>query len=377
MTVSATYSPQDDKLRVYFVSRQGDDVIQPLRDAGFRWAGAQECWFAVWTPEREDACFAVGAESIDDEPSTLEERAEARADRFEGYVDSAKQDSADGYATFKGIHSCIPFGQPILVGHHSERRHRRDLERADNGMRKAIEADKRAGYWASRAEGAVRWARYKEAPGVRARRIKGLEAEARKIGRNRSDLALLLQHFTESAPFGKLLALANIGRSVPYGVWGKLDKLKSDPNADIHTATATDPAAVLEIVRSVRVGAEKCDAVNVRWQDHLAGRIAYEKDQLGEQGAAYLLDKKPRPKQPPLLNIRDGAHPMTAAEYAAIWRDYKGTRTLAKGTPNAYRVRSALVTVNGARNLCRVFLTDKREDTMPTVAEQPDRKVAQ
>jgi uncharacterized protein DUF3560 len=38
----------------------------------------------------------------------------------------------------------IPPGQPILVGHHSERRHRRDLERHDRLMRRAIEADKRA-----------------------------------------------------------------------------------------------------------------------------------------------------------------------------------------------------------------------------------------
>ena len=38
----------------------------------------------------------------------------------------------------------IPPGQPILVGHHSERRHRRDLERIDRGFQKAHEAEKRA-----------------------------------------------------------------------------------------------------------------------------------------------------------------------------------------------------------------------------------------
>lgn len=41
--------------------------------------------------------------------------------------------------------SGIPFGQPILVGHHSERRHRKAIERANNAMRKSIEEDKRAG----------------------------------------------------------------------------------------------------------------------------------------------------------------------------------------------------------------------------------------
>lgn len=38
----------------------------------------------------------------------------------------------------------IPLGQPILVGHHSERRHRRDLERLDNHVRKGVEALKDA-----------------------------------------------------------------------------------------------------------------------------------------------------------------------------------------------------------------------------------------
>lgn len=38
----------------------------------------------------------------------------------------------------------IPFGQPILVGHHSERKHRRTLERADNHMRQGIECSKKA-----------------------------------------------------------------------------------------------------------------------------------------------------------------------------------------------------------------------------------------
>lgn len=38
----------------------------------------------------------------------------------------------------------IPPGQPILVGHHSERRHRRDLEKIDRGFRKAHEAEQRA-----------------------------------------------------------------------------------------------------------------------------------------------------------------------------------------------------------------------------------------
>ncbi|TDW97135.1 DUF3560 domain-containing protein [Dinghuibacter silviterrae] len=43
-------------------------------------------------------------------------------------------------------------GEPIKIGHHSEKRHRRDLERMDNAMRDSIEADKKADYYAEKAD---------------------------------------------------------------------------------------------------------------------------------------------------------------------------------------------------------------------------------
>ena len=48
----------------------------------------------------------------------------------------------------------IPMGQPILVGHHSEGRHRRDLNRIDSNMRKSIEAEEKANYYKEKAANA-------------------------------------------------------------------------------------------------------------------------------------------------------------------------------------------------------------------------------
>ena len=45
----------------------------------------------------------------------------------------------------------IPLGQPILVGHHSEKRHRRDLKRIDEHFAKAKEHHDKAGYFRRRA----------------------------------------------------------------------------------------------------------------------------------------------------------------------------------------------------------------------------------
>lgn len=46
----------------------------------------------------------------------------------------------------------IPLGQPILVGHHSEKRHRRAIEKADNAMRKSVEETEKAEAYNRRAE---------------------------------------------------------------------------------------------------------------------------------------------------------------------------------------------------------------------------------
>lgn len=60
------------------------------------------------------------------------ERAERRAARLRA---AGEAKIADARAHVAGI----PMGQPILVGHHSERRHRRDLEKHDRKMRKGVE----------------------------------------------------------------------------------------------------------------------------------------------------------------------------------------------------------------------------------------------
>jgi len=47
-------------------------------------------------------------------------------------------------------------GQPILVGHHSEKRHRRDLDRIHTNMRKGLDAQQQAADLRARAEAAER-----------------------------------------------------------------------------------------------------------------------------------------------------------------------------------------------------------------------------
>jgi hypothetical protein len=83
-----------------------------------------------------------------------QERAKQKAERLNGYTRNAEKRSNEAYkkADLSESATGIPFGQPILVGHHSERKHREVLERADNAMRKSIEEQEKAESYARRAE---------------------------------------------------------------------------------------------------------------------------------------------------------------------------------------------------------------------------------
>ena len=72
------------------------------------------------------------------------ERRERRAERREEWAASrtAKQGAAFGAAS--SIADNIPMGQPILVGHHSEKRARRDQNRIHTAMSKGVEHGKMA-----------------------------------------------------------------------------------------------------------------------------------------------------------------------------------------------------------------------------------------
>jgi hypothetical protein len=77
----------------------------------------------------------------------------------------------------------IPMGQPILVGHHSERRHRRDLERHDRNIRKAIEHGHNADRAAGRSGSVRAQAEARESPVVMGRKVARLQAEQHRLER--------------------------------------------------------------------------------------------------------------------------------------------------------------------------------------------------
>jgi len=88
----------------------------------------------------------------------VQEWAKKKAERLQNASLNAENKSDQYYKTSHQITDNIPFGQPILVGHHSEKRHRRDLDKSWNAMGKSVEFSNkaeeykdRAAYWESKA----------------------------------------------------------------------------------------------------------------------------------------------------------------------------------------------------------------------------------
>lgn len=76
--------------------------------------------------------------------TTYRERRLARADRLRDWAEKRTARANGNFSRAHNLIKDIPLGQPILVGHHSEKRHRRTLERSDNAMRDAVESSKMA-----------------------------------------------------------------------------------------------------------------------------------------------------------------------------------------------------------------------------------------
>ncbi|MCW2195060.1 phospholipid N-methyltransferase [Bradyrhizobium elkanii] len=295
MQHSATYSPDDNKLRLYPAHRLDAEDYARVKAAGFKWAPRQELFVKpTWSPGAEDLLIEMCGE-IGDEDTTLTDRAEQRADRFEEYSDKRLSEANRAREAVDQIAERFAMGQPILVGHHSEKSARRDKEKMDAGMRKALKLWDTSNYWTARAAGAIAHAKYKELPAVRHRRIKTIESDKRKLERLQADTERQLKAWQIVADItdpekqrAAGLAVANAG-----GFWSMsfpLADYPRDPPAsqyegpmglwsaiDGNVITAAQAAAIA--IPSL----ERSGPSRARWLAHYDNRLAYERAMLAEQ----------------------------------------------------------------------------------------------
>jgi hypothetical protein len=86
----------------------------------------------------------------------IQERAKAKAERYESWAASAENKSTEYYKASNEGSDFLSLGEPIKVGHHSEKRHRALIDRNWNRMGKSVEFSEKAEAHESKAE---YWAR--------------------------------------------------------------------------------------------------------------------------------------------------------------------------------------------------------------------------
>lgn len=318
----ATYDPEDNKLRLRANYRLPKDLYLRVKEAGFGWAPKQELFVApMWTPAREDLLLELCGE-IDDEDTSLVDRAEQRADRFGGYRGNRLRDADRSFNRAQEIAGRFEMGQPILIGHHSQRRAERDKQRMERAMGHAVDMWDTAEYWKHRAAGALRHAKYKEQPDVRYRRIKGLEADLRKHQKSIEEQRKMIRIWdkvpryewdrqTELAKY-----IAGRSSSSSYGMYSAL------ADGKMHGDTAWRKAIVAH---------ERTIVWDERWVRHIENRLLYEKAMLGEQGGLVATQ--------PDVELQIGGRVLVGGEWLIIKRVNKKDGKPVSVTTNARYVK--------------------------------------
>lgn len=85
---------------------------------------------------------------------TRKEKRQVRIERYRDLSANARKQSTELFQRSSKMAEVIPGGQPILVGHHSEKWDRNYRDKIHNTMGRSVEADKKAEYYDRKAEAA-------------------------------------------------------------------------------------------------------------------------------------------------------------------------------------------------------------------------------
>lgn len=314
---SATYSPEDNKLRLY-IGRVPREEYLKLRSEGWvtlhkqREAGGGD-FAAAWTPARRDTALRY-AGIIDDEDMGPAERAADRAERFSGYRDKRTNEAA-GHAD--------QFDQgPQAHGFQSQARAERAAARHDRVADRAGDAWSKAEYWTRRTAGVIQHALYKSSPSVRMGRIKILESDLRRFEQSPSHYPNWLAHTKLRLAYENQMCEAAGGRAalvemVPGGFIGSHQIIKVNKSAVtgqvvsvsvITKHTTWKKGNLVEVVGPVLLNIERFKADAYR---------APTPQELEAFNVAKKAEKDARPKtvKPPLINPTDA----DAERLQALW----------------------------------------------------------
>ncbi|MFD4986448.1 DUF3560 domain-containing protein [Streptomyces sp. NPDC058374] len=267
MTIEITHTRREGTLIEGTSRGDGSAEILRRREYGrtqrqpFRWSRNLDCWYlphsrdhATYTPSLEllaqrlrDAGFEVtltidnaDRRSFSEAEKEREAKADGRAERFGEYADSAAQNSEAAWKKSHDLSERFAFGQPILVGHHSEGRARRDHARMDDAMRKSISERDRADHWTGRAQAAANYEQFRKDPGRTLRRLDKLRADLRAVekwqrgesakgfSRNPADPELEIERQELTEEIAHWQQVIKDAEAAGFKVWSKADFKRGD-----------------------------------------------------------------------------------------------------------------------------------------------------
>jgi hypothetical protein len=112
---------------VWVVSGNWRGFEEVLYDLGGKKYRGSWSFFSNPTDDLIDALKSTKRLSFGEQQEARIGRKLERIEKLEEYAENAEKRSNSAYEAANRISSFIPMGQPILVGHHSEKRHRRDI----------------------------------------------------------------------------------------------------------------------------------------------------------------------------------------------------------------------------------------------------------
>jgi hypothetical protein len=84
--------------------------------------------------------------------NAYEEKRERRLERYQELAHKFNKESISSHERSNKLAEMIPFGQPILVGHHSEGAHRNHIKKIHSAMNKCIELADKSTYYENKVD---------------------------------------------------------------------------------------------------------------------------------------------------------------------------------------------------------------------------------
>ncbi|WP_408925880.1 zeta toxin family protein [Corynebacterium sp. YSMAA1_1_F7] len=182
-------------------TERGDNLSATMRANGFKWSRNLKAWYAPRSRDKrpnsykisrlhqalKDQGLDVGLDvdrRMGDAQRREDRRDQRSADRIAALGEKVQRKQAAANAAwnthFNRVDELPPDGEPIKVGHHSEKRHRRALDNAWKSLGRAVDAGKAVEDAQYRMEAAERSRRSRNRPQTVANRIEKLEKQIKK-----------------------------------------------------------------------------------------------------------------------------------------------------------------------------------------------------